>query len=159
MEKIIIAAVSENLVIGNRGRIPWHSAEELKHFKIATSGFPVVMGRKTWDSLKKPLTNRLNVILTRNTGFSFSHSNVVICNTISDAVKFCEDRGEEKIFLIGGEEIFRQTITIADKMIISKMKFKAEGENYFPDINELEWKLETEIDKKDFIINVYKRAD
>lgn len=159
MEKIIIAAVSENFVIGNNGKIPWHSPEELNHFKDTTTGFPVIMGRKTWETLKKPLANRLNIVVTRNPVFSFSHPNVVICSTISDAFKFCENRGDEKIFIIGGEEIFKQTIPFADKMIISRMKFEAEGENYFPPYNQSEWKLESVIEKQEFIIHTYIRIN
>jgi dihydrofolate reductase len=159
LEKIIIAAVSENHVIGSFGKIPWHSSEELDHFKNTTTGFPVIMGRKTWETLKKPLRNRLNIVLTRNPDFSFSHPNVVICNAISDAFKLCENGGEKKIFIIGGEDVFNETISIADKMIISRMKFKVEGENYFPEFNSSEWELESEVDKKDFIINTYVRIN
>lgn len=159
MEKIIIAAVSENFVIGRNGKIPWHSPEELNHFRNTTTGFPVIMGRKTWETLKEPLIDRFNIVVTGNPGFSFSHPNVVICNTISDAFKLCENRGDQKIFIIGGEDIFKQTIPVADKMIISRMKFEAEGENYFPLYNQSEWKLESAIEKQEFIIHTYIRLN
>lgn len=157
MEKIIIAAVSKNNVIGRDGKIPWHLKEELIHFKNSTTGFPVIMGRKTWNSLNKPLENRLNIIITRKTDFSFSHSNVVICNSISEALLYCEDKNFQKVFIIGGQEIFEESLTFADKMILSEIKIKVDGNRFFPFVDWEKWELKSSVDKIDFVIKEYIR--
>ncbi|MBS3944202.1 MAG: dihydrofolate reductase [Melioribacter sp.] len=157
MEKIIIAAVSKNRVIGRNGIIPWHIKEELKHFKNTTTGFPVLMGRTTWESLNKPLENRINIILTTNPDFSFSHPNVVICNSIFDALSWCEENNYSKVFIIGGEQVFEDTLKVADRMIISELKFDVEGDRFFPQIDLNEWELVSSSDKSEFVIKEYLR--
>lgn len=157
MEKIIIAAVSKNRVIGRDGIIPWHIKEELKHFKNTTTGFPVLMGKKTWESINKPLENRINIILTKNPGFSFSHPNVVICNSILDALSWCEENNYSKVFIIGGEQVFEETLKVADRMIISELKFNVEGDRFFPEINMNEWELVSSSDRNEFVIKEYLR--
>jgi len=157
LEIIIIAAVSKNNVIGHSGKIPWHIKEELIHFKNSTAGFPIVMGRKTFESLKKPLENRLNIVLSRNPGFSFSHPNVVICNSVSEALDFCIRKNENKVFVIGGEEIFHQTINLACKMIISEVDITAEGDRFFPEIIMSGWEIESVEERNGFRIKNYKR--
>ncbi len=157
MEIVIIAAVSKNNVIGHSGKIPWHIKEELFHFKKTTTGFPVLMGRKTFESLKKPLENRLNIVLSRNPGFSFSHPNVVICNSVSSALELCVRKNEWKVFVIGGEEIFRQTIGIARRMIISEVDTTIDGDSFFPEIDKSNWEIETVEERIGFRIINYKR--
>lgn len=157
MEIIIIAAVSKNNVIGHSGKIPWYIKEELIHFKTTTAGFPVLMGRKTFESLQKPLENRLNIVLTRNPDFSFSHSNVVICNSVSDALDLCRMKNESKAFVIGGQEIFSQTIGLAAKMIISEVDISSDGDRFFPEINKSDWEIESEEGRNGFRIKYYKR--
>lgn len=157
MEKIIIAAVSKNRVIGRDGKIPWHLEEELIHFKNTTTGFPVIMGRKTWSSLNKPLENRLNIILTCKIDFSFSHSNVVICNSISEALSYCENKNFQKVFIIGGQEVIEESLPLADKMILSEIKMEFDGDRFFPDIDLEKWQLISEIENKDFVIKEYLR--
>ncbi len=157
MEKIIIAAVSKNRVIGRDGKIPWYIKEELTHFKNTTTGFPVLMGRKTWESLNKPLENRINIILTTNPEFSFSHPNVVICNSTFEALSWCEEHNYSKVFIIGGERVFEETLKIADRMIISELKFDVEGDRFFPQIDLNQWELFSSIDKSEFVINEYLR--
>jgi len=157
LEKIIIAAVSKNRVIGRNGIIPWHIKEELKHFKNTTTGFPVLMGRTTWESLNKPLENRINIILTTNPDFSFSHPNVVICNSIFDALSWCEENNYSKVFIIGGEQVFEDTLKVADRMIISELKFDVEGDRFFPQIDLNEWELVSSSDKSEFVIKEYLR--
>ncbi len=157
MEKIIIAAVSKNRVIGRDGKIPWHIKEELIHFKNTTIGFPLLMGRKTWESLNKPLQNRINIILTTNPGFSFSHPNVVICNSILEGLSWCVENNYSRVFIIGGAKVFETTLKIADRMIISDLKFDVEGDRFFPQIDLNEWELVSSSDQNEFVINEYLR--
>lgn len=149
MEKIIIAAVSENFVIGKNGKIPWYSKEELQHFKETTSGFPVIMGRKTWESIGKPLINRINIILTHNKFYKTRFPDVIISNSLEEALNYCKKEKFKKVFIIGGAAVFKEAIMIVDTIILSKMKinvdFSAEvdGDAFFPKIDSNFWKLKS----------------
>lgn len=157
MEKIIIAAVSKNNVIGEKGKLPWHNQEELRHFRNTTTGFPVIMGRKTWEAIAHPLDNRLNIILTKNHEFSFTQPNVIVCRSIGEALSECSKRKSEKIFFIGGAEIFEQTINLADRIILSRMNFETEGDKFFVTLDLAEWMLERTETFTEFKVDYYIR--
>ncbi|MGK9369535.1 dihydrofolate reductase [Melioribacter sp. Ez-97] len=154
MKIIIIAAKAKNNVIGYKGKLPWHSPEELQHFKSTTTGFPVVMGRKTRESLKRPLDNRLNIILTRNKEYKTNESDSVVLFSVDQVLKHCKDY--EKIFIIGGRQVFGAFIGIADEMLISEMKFDAEGDTFFPEFNQEDWTA-TKKEFNDFVLYHYIR--
>jgi len=157
LRKVIIVAVSKNNVIGNRGKTPWFLKEEITHFKKTTSGFPVIMGRKTWESIGKPLPDRTNIILTRNKNYKPDFQNIVVCDSVENAIDYCTGKSYEKIFFIGGGEIFKEVIEDADELIISKMNFEAEGDVYFPRIDKNIWN-EISIEKfTDFAVHYYIR--
>ena len=159
MKIVIISAVAENGVIGKaNGEMPWHVSEEFKHFKQTTLGFPIIMGRKTFETLGKPLKGRLNIIITRNKNFNYNSEEVKIFNSIDKGIKYCKSIIAEKVFIIGGGEIYKQSIVLADELIISHMKFKAEGSVKFPEITDKEWKLESEEERKEFTVNKYVRV-
>ena len=157
MKKIIIAAVAQNGVIGNNGTIPWHSKEDFKHFKQTTMGFPIIMGRKCFESLKQPLKGRLNIIVTRNKNFVVQYEEAAVADSIEAAITLCKNKNYEKVFIIGGGEIYNQSIGIADEMIISKMKLVAEGNISFPEIDEKIWKIESVNDFDEFSVVYYTR--
>ena len=139
MERIIIAAVAENRVIGKDGKIPWHIPEDLQHFKEKTTGHTVVMGRKTFESLPDsftPLPDRQNIVLTRS-DLSPSDESVKVANSLEDA---WEEAENEKVFIIGGAGIYRQTMDIADEMILTEIHEEYDGGTYFPDFSEDIWK-------------------
>ncbi len=157
MKKIIVVAVSLNNVIGKDGKVPWHSQEELSHFKNTTSGYPVLMGRRTWQSIIKPLENRLNIILSRDKDYKSKHENVYIFTSFNDALQYCEKEKFEKIFIIGGGEIYKEVINFCDEIILSKMNFETDGDVFFPEIKSEMWE---EISKKvftDFTVHYYIR--
>ena len=157
MKKIIIAAVSKNNVIGKDGKIPWHSKEELQHFKKNTLGFPVIMGRKTWEAIGKPLEGRLNIVVTHNEDYITSFNEVVIFYSLQQALDFCKTSVYDKVFIIGGGEIFTQILNDADEMIISEMNFEIEGDVYFPEFNGTNWILESSELFTDFTVHHYIR--
>ena len=160
MKKIIIVAIAENNVIGKaNGEMPWHVKEEFKHFKDTTFGYPVIMGRKTFETLGKPLKGRLNIIITRNKNYSVSFDEVLIFDSLEKSIKHCEQNNFEKIFIIGGGEIYLQAISFVDEMVISRMKFKAEGEVEFPKINESDWEVEKIMEKELFEVFIYRRKN
>jgi len=140
-EIIIIAAVSKNGVIGKDGNIPWKIKEDFQHFKKLTLGYPVIMGRKTWDSLpKKPLKDRLNIVLTRQE--DFKPEGAVVKKSLEEAVDYCQNYG--KIFIAGGQSAYEKALPIADRLELTKIQRDYEGDSYFPIVNWEDWVLEKE---------------
>jgi dihydrofolate reductase len=157
---IIISAISQNGVIGKtNGVMPWHEKEEFQHFKQTTFGFPVIMGRKTFETLGKPLKGRENIIVTRNNEFKIDFDGTTLCHSLNEAIEYCKSKNSEKAFIIGGGQIYKQAISIADEMILSIMKFEAEGEVKFPEIKSDTWQLVSAEDREKFEIKIYIRKD
>jgi dihydrofolate reductase len=153
---IIISAVAQNCVIGrSNGEMPWHVKEEFRHFKNTTLGYPVIMGRITFEALGKPLKDRLNIIITGNPDYSVSFKEVIICRSLAGAIESAAKFNPEKIFIIGGGEIYKQAISLADEMIISIMHFEAEGDIFFPEINPEKWQVISREKREQFDIITY----
>ena len=158
MRKIIISAVAKNGVIGkNTGELPWHISEEFKHFKETTLGSPIIMGRKSFNALGKPLPKRENIVVTRNKGLILPFPEVKIFNSLENSFEYCEDKGYDKVFVIGGGQIYSQAIDFVDEMIISRLNFDAEGEVYFPSFNRNSWEIVNKDKREQFEIFWYKR--
>lgn len=155
MKKIIIAAISKNNVIGKDGKIPWHSKEELEHFKKNTMSFPVIMGRKTWETIGKPLKGRLNVIITRNEDFSTQFHEVIIFHSLQQAFSYFRTSVYDKVFVIGGGEIFKEAIDNVDTLTLSEMNFETDGDTFFPEIDESKWTIDTNELFTDFTVHHY----
>jgi dihydrofolate reductase len=157
LKKIVIAAVSRNNIIGKEGKVPWHSKEELLFFKKNTIGFPVIMGRKTWESIGRPLEGRLNIVITSNSEYTTPYKEVIFFYSLKEALNFCMTSIYEKIYIIGGATIFREAIDEADEMLISEMNFDAEGEITFPETDLSGWVLESDEVFTDFTVHHYIR--
>ena len=158
MKIIIISAIAQNGVIGRlNGEMPWHVKEEFQHFKQTTLGFPILMGRKTFETLGKPLKGRENILITRDENYSSNFEEVKIVHSLSEGIEYCKITSPEKIFIIGGGEVYKQAIEIADQLIISNMNFDAEGEINFPKISENDWEEEYREDREKFEIVKYTR--
>lgn len=143
----IIVAVSEDWGIGKGNELLWHISEDLKRFKQLTFGKTVIMGKKTWESLpRKPLPGRKNIVLTDDPLECIDCS--ITAYSIEDALSKCE-KGEE-IFVIGGGSVYRQFMSIADKLYITHIHRKAEADVYFPAINPETWEV---VDKEDFSVS------
>lgn len=156
MEIIIIAAVAKNNVIGIDGKIPWHSREELQHFKKTTMSFPIIMGRKTFESIGKALPGRLNIVISRNNTFT-TPDGVELVSNIDNALVLCKSQNVKKVFIIGGGEIYKNMFPIADKLIITKFDLSVEGDTYFPEISDKIWN-ETNIEKfQEFTVHTYEK--
>ena len=134
----IIAAVAQNGVIGDKNSLLWHISEDLRFFKRTTSGHPVIMGRKTYESLGRPLPNRTNVVISR-TPRTIEGCRVV--GSLEEAVAMFPK--EEEIFIIGGAQIYALALGIADKMYLTRVGHDYEGDTSFPKWNEQEWQLES----------------
>lgn len=133
----IIVAVAEEGVIGGNNQLLWRISEDLKRFKAITTGHPVVMGRKTWESLGRPLPNRTNVVISRNAAFEAVGATVV--GSLEQAVAMLPDN--EEIFIIGGGEIYRQAIGMANRIYLTQVHNKYEGDTTFPEIDSKKWKI------------------
>ena len=136
-EIIIIAAMSENRVIGKDNVMPWSLKEDMQRFKNLTMGWPCIMGRKTWESLpKKPLPGRLNIVIssTKTADSGFFPQDVKIFPSLPAAIKYCA--GYEKIFICGGEIIYRQALTLANKIELTLIHRLYEGDAFFPEIDD-----------------------
>jgi len=158
LRKIIIAAVAKNGVIGrSNGEMPWHSKSEFQHFKDTTFGSPVIMGRKTFESLGTPLKGRLNIVLSKKKELIVTFPDIIVFDKVSDAYFHCESQKYEKIFLIGGGSLFPVFMKDADEMVISIMDFSAEGDIFFPEIDANIWKVNSKDRRSGFEIFYYAR--
>jgi dihydrofolate reductase len=153
---IIISAIAQNKVIGrSNGEMPWHVKEEFQHFKKTTIGSPIIMGRKTFETLGKPLKERENIIVTRNMDFHLNFEEVKIFHSLQDSIKYCESKNYEKAFIIGGGQIYQQALSLADEMILSYMKFEAKGDIFFPEFRKENWEKISSEDQEQFEIVIY----
>ena len=130
MKLVIIAAIAEDGTIGHAGKIPWHIPEDLKRFKRLTMGHPVIMGRKTFEAIGKPLPGRRNIILTRQPGPDHFRS-------LDAALKSC---GDQTVFVVGGAEVYRAALPIADVLLLTHVKHPGSGDTKFPDYDRSQWK-------------------
>jgi len=137
MEIIIIAAMAKNRIIGRDNKLPWHIPEELQLFKKTTMGYPMIMGRKTFDSFRAPLPGRRHIVLSRNTDFQPDGGEYAA--SIEDAIALCNN--SEKVFIIGGAQIFLQTLPIVTTILLTLLNRDVEGDVAFPDFSEDEFKI------------------
>ena len=136
----IIVILSSNNVIGRDNKLPWHMPADLKRFKTLTMGHHVLMGRKTFNEIQKPLPGRVNVVITRDP--HFGAEGVAIARSVDEAISKAEAAGDSEIILVGGGEIFRQVIHRADRMYVTRIHAEIEGDTTFPDFDDVnEWQL------------------
>ena len=134
MNLSIIVAMSKNRVIGKDNKMPWHLSNDLKNFKKITIGKTLVMGRLTYDSIGKALPERRNIVLSRN----LIDSNVFIFDNFEEVLDFTKD--EDEVFIIGGQDIYSQTIDKVNKLYLTTIDANIEGDKYFPEIDISKWK-------------------
>ena len=142
MRVSLIAAMAENRTIGAGNRLPWHLPEDLKRFRRLTTGHPVIMGRKTYDSIGKPLDGRDNIVVTRNADF---HAAGVACaSSIEEALQIAKAcaarRGANEITVIGGAEIFAAMLPTADRIYLTRIHARPEGDTTFPELDPAAWR-------------------
>ena len=145
MKISLLAAASTNNVIGKDNQLLWHLPNDLKFFKDITWGTTVIMGRKTFQAINKPLPGRINIVVTSQQNWIIP--NVWKANGLKDALKQAETTNCKEIFIIGGGEIYKQSITTADRIYMTRVHSVLEGDTIFPSINESKWKLK---ENKDF---------
>src|SRR5687768_9857959 len=133
----LIVAAGENNAIGKNNHLPWRLPDEMRHFKNTTMGHPVIMGRKTFESNDNPLPGRLNIVITRN--MDFQAKGCAVVHSLDEALKEASKENIEEVFVIGGEEIFRQALPIADRLYLTRVHYAFEGDTFFPAFDQKEW--------------------
>lgn len=134
-----MVAMDENRVIGYKNELPWHLPEDLKYFKRVTMGHPIIMGRKTFESIGRPLPGRENIIISRQEGYEKEGCRVI--NSLEEMQAIVEKNSEEEYFVIGGAEIFKALLSFADRLYITFIHEKFEGDTLFPPFIMNEWEL------------------
>lgn len=135
----LLVAAAENNVIGKDNQLPWHLPNDLSYFKNQTWAMPILMGRKTFESIGKALPGRKNIVITRQYGWS--HEGVSVVHSIEEAIEKAEDFGVREIFIIGGAEIFKSVFAKADRIYLTRIHHNFDGDVYFPEVREGGWQL------------------
>ena len=160
MELILIAALSQNHVIGKEGKIPWHYSEDLKRFKKLTLGHAVLMGRKTYESIiaskGSPLEGRINLVLSSNRNYKVP-DNVGVIGNIVDALVVCDEQKINKLYVIGGERVYKDTFSLADKLELTEIHKNFEGDAFFPEYYRDEWREIQREDRTEYSFVTYER--
>ena len=133
----MVVAIAENNAIGKDNQLLWHLPKDLKHFKSITSGHTVIMGRKTFDSVGKPLPNRRNIVVTRNTALNIEGVEVV--NDLKAALALCTT--EKEVFIVGGAEVYKLAMADTDRIFLTVVHASFEADTFFPEIDKDIWKV------------------
>ncbi|UZE95535.1 dihydrofolate reductase [Alkalimarinus alittae] len=166
MKKSIIVAMAENRVIGRNNKLPWYLPNDLKYFKSVTMGKPIIMGRKTFESIGKPLPGRLNLVITRNT--AWQHDGVTVVHTFEEAFAKAEAtaliNGVDEVMIIGGDQIYQSSLDLVDRIYLTKVHAEVEGDAWFTEVDWPQWEETAREDFKaegsnpyDYSFIVYER--
>jgi dihydrofolate reductase len=157
----LIVAASKNGVIGRDGDLPWRQSDDLRHFKAVTMGKPIVMGRKTWDSIGRPLPGRQNIVVSRQPGLEIEGADVVA----SPAAAVDIAAGAAEIMIIGGSEIYKLFLPLADRVYLTRVHAEVEGDAWFPALGD-DWRLVSDErhaaddnNEHDMSFRLYERTD
>jgi dihydrofolate reductase len=134
-----IVAISKNRVIGSDNQIPWHLSADMAFFKRTTMGHFVIMGRLTFLSLGRPLPKRTNVVVTRDP--FFTATGCLVAHSLEEALSLAEEAGETEAFIIGGGQIYRESLEYLDRIYLTEVDTEVEGDVFFPELEETEWKV------------------
>jgi dihydrofolate reductase len=137
----LIAALADNRVIGRDNQLPWHLPADLKHFKAMTLGKPIIMGRKTWDSLGRPLPGRLNLVVSRQAGLKLPGAEVFASleAALQRAEEWAKGEDADELMLIGGAQLYEQGLALAQRLYLTRVALSPEGDAWFPEFDEAAW--------------------
>ena len=157
MQIVLIAALSPDRVIGDKGGIPWHYPKDQQYFKRVTMGHPVIMGRKTFETLRRPLKGRLNIVITRRPDF-VAAGGVLVLSTLDAALERCRTDEFDRAFIGGGTELYRLALPMADLMMLTHVPDAVQGDAYFPDWTEREWEEVDTVEQEGLTYSTYRRT-
>lgn len=132
----IIVAMDARRVIGYENRLPWHLPADLKHFRQLTMGKPILMGRRTWESIGRPLPGRINIVITRDP--AYTAEGCIVVHSVEEALRAAA--GHDEVMLIGGEQLYRQLLPRADRLYITQVDGEFPGDAWFPELDAAEWR-------------------
>ncbi|WP_373496308.1 dihydrofolate reductase [Aquiflexum sp.] len=165
MKISIIVAKAKNNVIGKDNQLIWKLSSDLRLFKKLTTGHHIIMGRKTYDSVGKPLPNRTSIVITRNRDLKLPEGHFVF-HSFEDAIQLCISKKIEQLYIIGGAEIYRQALPLCDELIVTEVDAYPQGDVFFPEIDPNKWQeisrerfQRDEKNEYDFDFVIYKRND
>lgn len=150
----LLAALGRNRVIGRGGEMPWHLPEDLKHFKHTTMGHPMVMGRKTFESIGRVLPGRRTIVITRRP--DWHHPDVEAAHSLPEALSLAGP-GDE-VFVVGGGEVYREAMPFAQRLVLTEVRDSPEGDTFFPEWSHEEWREVSREPHERFDIATYERA-
>ncbi|MEO4046842.1 dihydrofolate reductase [Pseudomonas sp. CAU 1711] len=138
----LIAALADNRVIGRDNQLPWHLPADFKHFKAKTLGKPIIMGRKTWDSLGRPLPGRLNLVVSRQPDLRLEGGEVFadLDAAIARAEQWAREQGVDELMLIGGAQLYEQGLARAERLYLTRVALQPEGDAWFPEFDQTIWR-------------------
>lgn len=138
----LIAALADNRVIGRDNRLPWHLPADLRHFKAKTLGKPIVMGRRTWDSLGRPLPGRLNLVVSHRPGLALEGAETFgsLPAALARAREWAVANGVDEVLLIGGAQLYAQALPQAERLYLTRIAATPEGDAFFPELDETAWR-------------------
>ena len=142
MKISIVVAMAANRVIGNNNQLPWHLPADLKHFKQTTMGKPILMGRKTWESIGRPLPGRTNIVITRDE--NYAAPGCLVVHSVEAAMQAAEQQDE--VMVIGGAEFYNQVLPRTDTIYLTRIHQDFEGDTFFPELDEAEWQEVERVD-------------
>ncbi|WP_338507428.1 dihydrofolate reductase [Pseudomonas poae] len=162
----LIAALGENRVIGVDNSMPWHLPGDFKYFKATTLGKPIIMGRKTWDSLGRPLPGRLNLVVSRQTDLALEGAQVFpsLEAAVQRAEEWALEQGVDELMLIGGAQLYAQGLEQADRLYLTRVALSPEGDAWFPEFDRSQWTLVSNVenaaegDKPAYNFEVWEKA-
>ncbi len=141
MHLSIIVAVSENGVIGRDGGLPWHLSADLQRFKRLTMGHTIVMGRRTWESIGRVLPGRTMIVVSRQADYHVPVEGICVANSLEDALQIAAAAGEDETFIVGGAELYREALSRADRLYLTRVHAQIDGDTQFPQFDSSEWQL------------------
>ena len=150
----LIAALGRNRVIGVDGDMPWHLPEDLAHFKATTMGHPLVMGRKTFDSIGRPLPGRRSIVITRNP--QWHHAGVETAHSFTEALALAGPADE--VFVVGGGQVYAQALPFAHRMVLTEVEAEPEGDTHFPQWDPAQWQRTSHEVRDGFAFSTYDRV-
>ncbi len=142
MEIIAIAAMAKNRAIGKDNDLLWHLPADMRYFQQTTTGYPVLMGRKNYDSIPlkyRPLANRTNIVITRDE--SYNEEGAVVFHSIKDGIDFARKEGKDKLYIVGGGQIYAQTMDIISKLYLTVVDHDFDGDAFFPEFDSNDWDI------------------
>jgi dihydrofolate reductase len=141
MRVSIIVAVAENGIIGRDGELPWHLSADLQHFKRITMGHTIIMGRRTWESIGRPLPGRKSIVVSRQLDYATGFEDVPRVGSLDDALQLAATAGDAEAFIIGGAELYREALSRADRLHVTRVRAQVEGDTAFPAVDWDQWQF------------------